>query len=221
MYGHPFTSMISAPAAAGWAEVRGERTVAAHAAVEALRMHAAAHDGQLPAQLSDVTIAPVPLDPSTGKPFVYSVAGRTAKITSAAPPGRDPEHFALHFEVTILPRDAAQAPKGNYRMSKSKHRIVLVAVAMILVSGQSAVRAAESAAAPLAQMLAPIVDQQTLLVVHVALTNLQPAEAAASTRHADQAARARSAGHGERTRAVDSPVSRSVANRRARPVSDT
>ncbi|HWB00847.1 MAG TPA: hypothetical protein VG713_20285, partial [Pirellulales bacterium] len=110
MHGHPFTSLISAPAAAGFAELRVERTVAAHAAVEALRMHASAHAGQLPAQLSDITIAPVPLDPSTGKPFVYSVSGRTATITSASPAGRDPQYYALHFEVTILPRNASQAP---------------------------------------------------------------------------------------------------------------
>ncbi len=110
MHGYPFTSLISAPAAAGWAEVRGERLVAAHAAVEALRMHAAAHDDRLPAQLSEIKIAPVPLDPSTGKPFVYSVAGRTATITSAPPPGREQKYFGLHFEITILPSDAAQAP---------------------------------------------------------------------------------------------------------------
>ena len=107
LQGYPFTSLISAPQQAGWAELRVERLVATHAAVEALRMHAAAHDGQLPAQLSDITIAPVPLDPTAGRPFVYSVSGHTAKITSAAPPNRDPTYFGLHFEVTIQPRDAA------------------------------------------------------------------------------------------------------------------
>ncbi|HWB00846.1 MAG TPA: DUF1559 domain-containing protein, partial [Pirellulales bacterium] len=43
--------------------------------------------------------------------------------------------------------------------------------------GRPAVQAAESAAGQLAQMLAHVNDQQTLLVAHVALTNLQPAEA--------------------------------------------
>jgi hypothetical protein len=110
LQGYPFTGLIAAPQQAGLAELRVERLVAAHAAVEALRMHAAAHGGQLPAQLSDVTIAPVPLDPTTGRPFVYSVSGHTAKITSAAPPGRDPTYFGLHFEVTVQSRDTAPTP---------------------------------------------------------------------------------------------------------------
>jgi hypothetical protein len=50
---------------------RLERKIAAMRVIEALRLYAAGHDGQLPEKLSDVTEVPVPLDPGTGKPFEY------------------------------------------------------------------------------------------------------------------------------------------------------
>ena len=43
-------------------------------AIEALRMHAAA-TGSLPEKLDDVTIVPVPSDPATGGPFLYTRDG--------------------------------------------------------------------------------------------------------------------------------------------------
>ena len=101
--GYPFVNLLSAVSAVSLAQVRSERSVAIHAAVEALRIHAAAHGGQLPARLSDVTLVPILDDPFTGQPFGYTVAGRTATLTSPPPAGFDPEHFALHYEVTIQP----------------------------------------------------------------------------------------------------------------------
>ncbi len=62
-----------------------DRRVAALRVVEAIRMHAAANGGKLPATLADVAIVPVPIDPVTGKPFEYRVEGDTAILT--APPG--------------------------------------------------------------------------------------------------------------------------------------
>jgi hypothetical protein len=49
-----------------------ERNLAALRVVEALRMYAAAHDGQLPDKLSDVTEVPIPDDPGTGRSFDYA-----------------------------------------------------------------------------------------------------------------------------------------------------
>jgi len=48
---------------------------------EALRLHAAGHENRLPAQLTDVTAVPIPLDPVTGKPFDYHLQGDTAVIS--------------------------------------------------------------------------------------------------------------------------------------------
>jgi hypothetical protein len=47
--------------------------------VEALRLYAAAHDGKLPAKLSDCPV-PLPADPFTGKPFAYKVEATTAHL---------------------------------------------------------------------------------------------------------------------------------------------
>jgi hypothetical protein len=60
------------------AEVRAERQVAALRIIEAMRMYAANHGGALPAKLDDITDVPVPLNPATGKPFVYRVDGAKA-----------------------------------------------------------------------------------------------------------------------------------------------
>jgi hypothetical protein len=54
--------------------------LAALTAVEALRTYAAAHDGKLPEQLSDVTETPVPDNPATGWPFEYHVESGMATL---------------------------------------------------------------------------------------------------------------------------------------------
>jgi hypothetical protein len=60
---------------------RTDRQLAALTAVEAIRSYAAAHDGQLPARLDDVTDTPVPNNPYTGRPFEYRVdAGNVATL---------------------------------------------------------------------------------------------------------------------------------------------
>ena len=58
-----------------------------------------------------------------------------------------------------------------------KYRIGFIAFVLGALVAQRALSAAEPSLAQLAQMLAPVVDEQTLLVAHVTLTNLQPAEA--------------------------------------------
>jgi hypothetical protein len=65
-------------------QTRLERKLAALRMLEALRLHAAAHDGQLPAALADLTEVPVPTDPATGQPFEYRRENETA--TLIAPP---------------------------------------------------------------------------------------------------------------------------------------
>jgi hypothetical protein len=67
------------------AQLRLEQKLAALRAVEALRLYAAAHDGQLPDQLTDVQAVPVPDDPLTGKPFAYHKDGQTATISTPVP----------------------------------------------------------------------------------------------------------------------------------------
>lgn len=63
---------------------RPRRMIACLATIEAIRMHAAAHQNSLPTKLDDITVVPVPVDPGTGKPFLYRVVDGRAEIL--APP---------------------------------------------------------------------------------------------------------------------------------------
>jgi hypothetical protein len=63
------------------AQVRLDRRIAALRVLEALRIHAAAHGGQLPKLLTDVTEVPIPNDPVTEQPFEYILQGATAVLT--------------------------------------------------------------------------------------------------------------------------------------------
>jgi hypothetical protein len=68
------------------AEVRAARNLAALKAIEAIRMHAAANDRQLPQSLADVTIVPVPNNPATGQPFPYQYDAAQGAATLDVPP---------------------------------------------------------------------------------------------------------------------------------------
>jgi hypothetical protein len=80
-----------------------ERALAAQRVIEALRMHAAVHNGKLPDKLDDVTEVPIPNDPGTDRPFEYSRDGDTATLVSLVP--GDPVHNnGLRYRVTIRNR---------------------------------------------------------------------------------------------------------------------
>jgi hypothetical protein len=59
---------------------RTERQLAAVRCIEALRIYAAAHNGQLPPTLDAIKQVPIPLNPMTGKPFPYHLEGKTAVL---------------------------------------------------------------------------------------------------------------------------------------------
>ncbi|MCX7425894.1 MAG: hypothetical protein NTW96_09795 [Planctomycetia bacterium] len=77
--------LLPAVQAAKGAEARTDRTIAALRVLEALRMHAAGHEGRLPSKLEDITAVPVPIDPMTGKPFAYTCDGNTAVLEVPSP----------------------------------------------------------------------------------------------------------------------------------------
>lgn len=79
---------------------RQERQFALVRTIEALRMHAAEHDGQLPSSLADVTCVPVPTDPWAGKPFEYSLEGEVAKLRAAAPEGQ-PVELTVEYRLKM------------------------------------------------------------------------------------------------------------------------
>jgi len=85
------------------ASVKLDRRICGLRCVEAIRLHAAAHDGQLPATLAAITEVPLPGDPMTGRSFQYEVSGGTATLT--APPLRGDAASAYNsfqYEITIV-----------------------------------------------------------------------------------------------------------------------
>jgi hypothetical protein len=84
------------------AQARVEQRLALLRCVEALRLHAAEHGGKLPAKLDDVKL-PLPVDPVTGRPFVYSVEGATATLRGTPPRGMEKSApYNVRYEVTII-----------------------------------------------------------------------------------------------------------------------
>lgn len=73
---------------AAWTFAWTDRRLAALTAVEAIRSYAAANGGELPAQLSDITDTPVPLNPATGQPFEYRVDNGVATLSDSRSEGR-------------------------------------------------------------------------------------------------------------------------------------
>jgi hypothetical protein len=90
-----FRLLVPAIDSARMAEVRSERHFDALQAIEAIRLHAAGHDGALPATLADITDVPVPLDPATNAPFGYrKVDDATAMLE--LPPLSDLPAFRIY-----------------------------------------------------------------------------------------------------------------------------
>lgn len=84
------------------AHARLDRRLALLRAVEAVRLHAATHNGQPPRELADVTAVPVPDDPHTGKPFGYAVKGDTFTLTAPPPAGERANGLTDHeYVVTV------------------------------------------------------------------------------------------------------------------------
>jgi hypothetical protein len=82
------------------AKNRLQRRIAALRVIEALRLHAAAHGGQLPERLSEVNAAPVPVDPGTGRAFHYERDGATAILTGQIP-GEPLETTGLRYRISV------------------------------------------------------------------------------------------------------------------------
>jgi hypothetical protein len=77
---------------------RPERHIAALRVIEAIRLHAAAHDGKLPESLDQIREVPVPEDPATTRPFLYRRAGDAAILHG---PQSDLPHPAPTYRITI------------------------------------------------------------------------------------------------------------------------
>ena len=79
------------------AQLRIESQLRAFQVVEAIRMHVA-DTGELPKTIDEIKIVPVPLNPGTGKKFVYWLDGDTAVIDI---PFSDGYHQAFRFMIQV------------------------------------------------------------------------------------------------------------------------
>ncbi len=77
-----------------------DRNIAILQCVEAIRAYAASHDSAFPKSLDQITDTPAPIDPLTGRPFIYRVEGDTAVIVSASPRPDTPK-WGVRYELTI------------------------------------------------------------------------------------------------------------------------
>jgi hypothetical protein len=97
------TFVLPAMQAAREAQVRLDRDLAALRVIEALRMYAASHNGNLPESLDDVSEVPIPLNPATGQPFLYRLQGATAILDLPASDGIP--GYNRRYEIQIATKD--------------------------------------------------------------------------------------------------------------------
>ena len=96
-----FPELVPAVIKVVQARARFQQYLSMLQAVEAVRAYAAEHEGKLPASL-EATKLPVPVDPVTGKAFIYVVKDGTASIRGTPPIDRKNEPtFNREYEVTI------------------------------------------------------------------------------------------------------------------------
>ncbi len=88
--------LIPAISSSQQALVRSEQELALLQTVEAIRHYGSKHDSKLPASLDDLDL-PAPIDPATGKPFIYEVDGEQATLKTSHKLNRAVRHLILRF----------------------------------------------------------------------------------------------------------------------------
>lgn len=82
---------------------RPDLEIAVLQCIESVRMYAADHDGKLPAKLSDIIKAPTPINPMTGKQFIYKPTGNTFILDALDLSINEPAKI-IRYEVTVKSR---------------------------------------------------------------------------------------------------------------------
>lgn len=94
--------LLPAVSSATLAPVRLRRNLAALQTIEALRMAAARSGGQWPQSLDELTFAPAPIDPVTGRTITYGkTESGNVELILAPPPGRPASNFGRRFELEL------------------------------------------------------------------------------------------------------------------------
>lgn len=98
----PIASLLLPAVKQAWyAPIRLERQFAALRVIEAIRMHAKANEGELPASLEDIKVAVVPIDPLYDEGFIYKVDGDTAILETRPRPEMQRRHDTYQYKLRI------------------------------------------------------------------------------------------------------------------------
>jgi len=97
-----FCTLIPALSRIDFLQARLDRNIALLRTVEAIRMFAADHSGQLPGSLTEITSVPIPADPVTGKDFIYRrIDARNARLEAPVAPEESKRRPV--YELSIKP----------------------------------------------------------------------------------------------------------------------
>ncbi|HEY7326729.1 MAG TPA: hypothetical protein VH592_03755 [Gemmataceae bacterium] len=84
--------------------VRTDRRIAVLRCIEAIRIYGASHGAKLPPSLDAIREVPIPIDPMTGKAFVYRVSGERAVLLGPPLSGEQANSpNSLRYELTFRP----------------------------------------------------------------------------------------------------------------------
>jgi len=97
-----FCTLLPALGRITFLQARLDRNIALLRTVEAIRMFAADHSGQLPGSLTEITAVPIPEDPVTGRDFIYRRTDeRNARLE--APVSPEESRRRPVYELAIKP----------------------------------------------------------------------------------------------------------------------
>lgn len=97
-----FCTLLPALSRIDFLQARLDRNIALLRTIEAIRMFAADHSGQLPGSLTEITSVPIPADPVTGKDFIYRrIDTRNARLEAPVAPAESKRRPV--YELTIKP----------------------------------------------------------------------------------------------------------------------
>ena len=95
-----FTTLLPALSRISFLQARLDRHIAMLRTIEAIRMFAADHSGQLPGSLADMTFVPIPADPVTGEDFLYRrIDARNARLEAPVSPAESKRRPV--YELTV------------------------------------------------------------------------------------------------------------------------
>ncbi len=95
-----FCTLLPGLSRVAFLQERLERNIALLRTIEAIRMFAADHSGELPGSLAKITTVPIPVDPVTGKNFIYRrIDAQKARLEAPVAPAERKQQPI--YELTI------------------------------------------------------------------------------------------------------------------------